>query len=158
MITRSIGGCFQGYIYGGGYEGKTKELDDIILKAADLMQKAFNTDITIRYNSDRESGGAWIKDNSSSAIIGLNARMAKSQFNNMTTEQKINITTEEYNNLPFDMIVIDTVIEKSVLANENHVNLCSICCTDHNSLEDGIAWILEVTDTNKVTEYLKNVV
>ena len=39
MIERSIGYSVYGYTVGGGYKGKTEELDNIILEATQLLQK-----------------------------------------------------------------------------------------------------------------------
>jgi len=45
---------------GGGYEGLTTELDASVAEAADLLASHFGTDVEIRFNSDRLSGGAWL--------------------------------------------------------------------------------------------------
>jgi hypothetical protein len=57
MITRSVGGVAQtGHSYGSGYEGLTKELDDCVVRASELLQAMFpNNEIVIRFNSDRHS-------------------------------------------------------------------------------------------------------
>lgn len=75
-IERSAGyNTGYGYIAGGGYEGKTKALDNAVKKAAEFMEKEFDRDIEIRFNSDRESGGAWLKDNKGSTDLGLGANL-----------------------------------------------------------------------------------
>lgn len=64
MINRSAGTVVTvgsiSYIVGGGYEGKTKELDDTVKKVSELLSKTFKRDVEIRFNSDRKSGGAWL--------------------------------------------------------------------------------------------------
>lgn len=47
-------------IVGGGYRGLTDELDAVVARAADLLRETFNQDVEIRFNSDRQSGGAWL--------------------------------------------------------------------------------------------------
>lgn len=61
-IERSPGIAVYGYIVGGGYTGATDELDEEVLVAAKMLAKTYNRDIEIRFNSDRRSGGAWVKD------------------------------------------------------------------------------------------------
>jgi hypothetical protein len=65
-ITRSTGvelppGFALGMRPGGGYSGATADLDALVADAAELLRDAFGMDIEIRFNSDRESGGAWLK-------------------------------------------------------------------------------------------------
>lgn len=63
-IERSTGTPIPGTMLtaGGGYSGITAELDAVVAQAADQLARAYGMDIEIRFNSDRESGGAWLKD------------------------------------------------------------------------------------------------
>jgi hypothetical protein len=45
---------------GGGYRGVTAELDQVVTSAASALADWYGSDIEIRFNSDRESGGAWL--------------------------------------------------------------------------------------------------
>jgi hypothetical protein len=54
------GGILHGMV-GGGYSGCTAELDAVVMQAAGCLAASYAADIEIRYNSDRESGGAWVK-------------------------------------------------------------------------------------------------
>jgi hypothetical protein len=47
---------------GGGYEGITDQLDRAVARAARFLARLTGKDITIRFNSDRRSGGAWLVD------------------------------------------------------------------------------------------------
>ena len=64
-ITRSAGipvtvaGLTHGFA-GAGHAGATNALDAVVREAADALETAYSKDVTIRYNSDRESGGAWL--------------------------------------------------------------------------------------------------
>jgi hypothetical protein len=49
-----------GFIAGGGYRGLTDSLDATVQAAAELLRTAYGMDVTIRFNSDRKSGGAWL--------------------------------------------------------------------------------------------------
>lgn len=63
-IERSAGILIPGTMLaaGGGYSGVTADLDEVVRQAADQLAQAYGMDIEIRFNSDRESGGAWLKD------------------------------------------------------------------------------------------------
>jgi hypothetical protein len=63
-IERSAGIPIPGtmLVAGGGYSGVTADLDEVVRQAADQLAQAYGMDIEIRFNSDRESGGAWLKD------------------------------------------------------------------------------------------------
>jgi len=52
--------CFP--LPGGGYTGKTKKLDRAVLRGAAWLRDTFKRSITIRFNADRHSGGAWLVD------------------------------------------------------------------------------------------------
>jgi hypothetical protein len=59
-IALGAGGVIYG-MAGGGYMGLTPELDAAVSEAAKALAEAYGRDIEIRFNSDRESGGAWLK-------------------------------------------------------------------------------------------------
>lgn len=69
-----------GYVVGGGYYGKTEELDNIVTKEAEILQKLYGKNVVIRFNSDRMSGGAYIKDGKTDSSIGLGARAFNSKM------------------------------------------------------------------------------
>jgi hypothetical protein len=61
---------------GGGWSGITPELDDVVLRAAEALAAAYGQDIEIRFNSDCESGGAWLKTpDGFSAHVGIRAEL-----------------------------------------------------------------------------------
>jgi hypothetical protein len=63
---------WMGPLPGGGYRGATDGLDEAAVRASALLQRAFGRPFTLRFNSDRHSGGAflchqeenWIQSNS----------------------------------------------------------------------------------------------
>lgn len=65
----TAGGVLYG-MAGGGYQGITDALDAVVRDAAEALSQAYRADIEIRFNSDRESGGAWLK-----TADGRNARV-----------------------------------------------------------------------------------
>ena len=65
-VTRSTGQCLTAgaaviAVTGGGYQGITRELDETVAEAAALPGQAYGQDVEIRFNSDRESGGAFLR-------------------------------------------------------------------------------------------------
>ena len=115
QITRSAGiptGC--GYLVGNGYEGKTKELDGIVYDIAEQLREMYGKDVEIRYNCDRESGGAFVRDNDYSCKIGIGARLVSSVFRSMTRKEQIDFPMEDYGKLPKDTIIYHIVLDESV--------------------------------------------
>lgn len=78
-ITRSpglpirIGGIHRG-VAGGGYRGATADLDAMVDLGAALLAEAYGRDVTIRFNSDRRSGGAWVVTHAQDGF-GANAEL-----------------------------------------------------------------------------------
>lgn len=61
---------------GGGYTGITAELDQVVEQAAQRLAAAYGTDVEIRFNSDRESGGAWLRTpDGANADLGICASL-----------------------------------------------------------------------------------
>ncbi|MBI2060681.1 MAG: hypothetical protein HYT87_13000 [Nitrospirae bacterium] len=56
-----VNGLPTGFLAGGGYSGCTDKLDRTVQAAAELLTREFGCKIQIRFNSDRESGGAFIE-------------------------------------------------------------------------------------------------
>ena len=62
-IERSPGIPIPGtpYSAGGGMAGATQALDDAVAQAAEALRDLYGMDVMIRFNSDRRSGGAWLR-------------------------------------------------------------------------------------------------
>ncbi len=75
-VTRSFGlpTGVPGLVAGGGGYGITEALDAAVAHAADLLRDAYGMDVTIRFNSDRRSGGAWLATSKEDGF-GLNAEI-----------------------------------------------------------------------------------
>jgi hypothetical protein len=63
-----------GLMAGGGYSGATPDLDAIVAGAGRVLAEAYGMDVTIRFNSDRESGGAFLMTHKTDGI-GANAEV-----------------------------------------------------------------------------------
>lgn len=63
------------FVVGGGYSGLTDDLDGAVQAGADALRDLFNHDVTIRFNSDRKSGGSWLKTNENTASFSGNCEI-----------------------------------------------------------------------------------
>ena len=101
-ILRSRGVVVDGgYVVGGGHSGLTDKLDAVVLREAEILRAHFGTDVTIRFNSDRLSGGAWLVDSAedklgSNCSIGLCARLYNSRIKSMTTQEAMALPHNEF--------------------------------------------------------------
>lgn len=118
-ITRSPGIVVSsGYIVGGGQRGYTQELDDIVQKEAEELRNHYGVDVTIRFNSDRLSGGAWLVDSSKDTIgsnssIGLGAKLVNSKLASMSLDELLDLPHHEHYRLRHDpdTIIFTTAID-----------------------------------------------
>src|SRR5439155_864627 len=78
-IRRSTGiDLYPGYLGprpGGGYSGATQPLDDAVAGNAEALAREYGRDVQIRFNSDRESGGAFIILPESDLELGLTSQL-----------------------------------------------------------------------------------
>lgn len=171
-IDRSTGISVPGWYGpspGGGYSGKTKDLDATVQKEAEILGPMFDRDIQIRFNSDRESGGAWLKDRSgSNDQVGLNAALRTKWPNGMRAydylkskgldiindRREIEQLEEQFGK----KVVVETFTDKSVLnpgvakkytddwnpADRDYLSL------DHKSVSDAVSWLKKNVDPHKI--------
>ena len=81
-ITRSPGvSAVNGWLCGNGVYGATKELDEVVEECARALADSYPSfDVTIRFNSDRKSGGAWLVTDLGPDAVGLNAEIGIGAF------------------------------------------------------------------------------
>lgn len=60
---------------GAGYRGKRPDQDEAVQELAKRLNDEFEHDITIRFNTNQLSGGAWLKDNDRSSQVGLGVNL-----------------------------------------------------------------------------------
>jgi hypothetical protein len=146
------------YIVGGGYEGKTKELDDTVKQEAELLSKTFNRDIEIRFNSDRESGGAGLTNSlegfNGNCQVGLNAGLYAKTPEGMTRHEFLMNSTRQFiNNRPKELY-IETYVSASCLKNpklaKDGTNKDPKCAVYHKTVEDAILWLATNVDKDKI--------
>lgn len=86
-IPAVVGGVCYG-LAGGGYQGLTAELDAVVQQAAERLQEAYGMDVVIRFNSDRASGGAWLRTHERDGI-GANGEIGIAA--SLVTEETIRV-------------------------------------------------------------------
>lgn len=155
-ITRSggipitIGRVCYGFA-GGGYEGKTKELDEVVKREAEMLNKLFNKDVEIRFNSDRLSGGAWLKNSlkgfDGNCQVGLNAGLVPTRPRNMN----VNTFFDKYDTLP-KVIKFYTKIDCSAMLHPEIARCGDHDYRDHKTIDKAVEFLKANVDTNKILD------
>lgn len=112
-IERSTGHVIpgsMGMVAGGGHTGASESLDATVARAAELLSDAFDRDVEIRFNSDRRSGGAWLKHDTghwltSNSQVSIGAREV--------TQALIDSMHRRYPN-PEDSYMVDDLPEPGI--------------------------------------------
>lgn len=146
-IERSTGTIvpnWGGPLPGGGYQGATEELDALVVEAANRLTAEYNRDVVIRFNSDRRSGGAWLRDHGTNdTLVGLNAGFRAIRPATMTMDEYI----DTYLSLP-QAIFIDTwtayaTLRDKSLATQSHYKpeVDRYAYVGHASIEAAMDWL-----------------
>jgi len=128
-LVVSGGRCFYP---GGGYSGATEALDSLVIQEAEALKGLFGKDVSIRFNSNRESGGAWLvnslKGFNGNCQVGLNAGLREGK------------------------IRIDTYVDVSALINPQIANEFNNTKSYviHETLPDALQWLTDNIDTDKL--------
>lgn len=144
-IERSTGIVVPGWFGprpGGGYRGATDELDALVVREAEALRAEYGRDIVIRYNSDRRSGGAWLKDEATrDTLIGLCAGLRYVRPPGMTDDDTANYGRVDHP----EVIVIDTVIHPPavVATGWNQHGFHDYSLVEHESIDAAITWLRE---------------
>ena len=137
------------YIVGGGYSGSTKELDATVQKAAEALVKAFGIPVQIRFNSDRMSGGAWLKDDVEGfwayGKIGLSAGLKPKQPRGMSREDFLIHSSMEFIESQPKELYIETNVKRSCLRDPSMATEgpagSRYCLVEHKSISAAIVWL-----------------
>ena len=153
-ITRSTG-LYTGigaYFCGNGYEGLTKELDATVQKEANLLVKTFNHAVEIRFNSDRESGGVWLKNSlkgfDGNCQVGFTAGLRVIRPQGMSNDN----FHKSRRALPKELY-ITTYVKASALKDPSLANDgCGepLSYKFHPNLDEALAWLVDNVDTDKI--------
>ena len=159
-IPITIAGTTYGYA-GGGYSGATKELDETVVRESEFMAKEFKKPVEIRFNSDKQSGGAWIRNQSgrlsrSASPLDSIPHFRKEWIGILTSRQKgcnrllFKGSIDEIDELP-KHVGYNTVVDKDALKAEalNRFNgpdneSSKHIFLNHPSLKAAADWIAKV--------------
>lgn len=154
-ITRSAGlyTGYGAYFCGNGYEGSTRELDDTVKRGAELLGTTFNRDIEIRFNSDQQSGGAWLKNSlkgfAGNCQVGINAGLRAIRPEGMSNEDYY----KTWRTLPKELYIA-TYVAKPALKNPNLADSGNensrYCYMIHKSVTEALAWLAANVDREKI--------
>ena len=168
-ITRSPGlptGYF-GLVAGGGYSGITGELDRVVAEQAELLSKAFDRAVEIRFNSDRRSGGAWLKDGlpgfSGSSQVGFSASLSAKPPAGKTYSQWLDDLHAEHSNWSDVQRVLDKAPQEIVISTYISSTAAKdpaivtegpkdsrYASTRHHSLREGLEFLKKHVDRSKL--------
>lgn len=161
-ITRSTGlyTGYMAYFCGNGYEGLTEELDDIVKREAELLTTTFNRDIEIRFNSDRESGGAWLKNSlegfAGNCQVGLGAGIRTVKPEGMSRDDWVHNSTRQFRDSQPKELYIDTYVKQSALKNpslaDSGLDDSRYCFLHHKSVDQALAWLIANVDTETILD------
>lgn len=152
-ISRSSGIIVQGFIVGGGQRGLSEELDRIVMQEAKFLREHFHSDVTIRYNSDRLSGGAWLVDAPvdtlvTNSSIGLGVSLVNRKLRDMLLEDTMKLSLSQLQQIRHeaDEICFSTCIDlkktnHSVPPESKHILLDSEY-RDFDTLDEAIAYLI----------------
>ena len=135
-ITRSygtpvtVGGI--PYLVGNGGEGKTPELDNLAKQCADWLAEEFGKDVEIRFNSDRESGGAWLKNSLDGFAGNCQVGLGASLWSNSKG------------------LYVVVYLDISALKDKAMLNRKGYYCQDFNTFDEATADLLAKIDRSKI--------
>jgi len=152
-ITRSGGTVVHGFVVGGGYEGLTKELDATVAQEAEALSKAFGRDVEIRFNSDRNSGGAWLADSlqgfTGNCQVGLTAALV--------TDWPSDMSLEEYRRREHELpkeLRISTMVDQSALIDPDTASQGTdarrYSWRYHETVNSALRWLVANVDKSKL--------
>jgi hypothetical protein len=152
MIERSVGTIVHNYIVGGGYQGNTEELDNTVKQMAEVLQTIYSRDIEIRFNTDGNSGGAWLKNSlpgfSGNCQVGLCAGLRIIRPNGMTDDE-IFEKRKEWWTWPKELYIA-TNLKPSVLPISFTCNCKTYDYRYHTSIKEATQYLLDNVDIAKI--------
>lgn len=159
-IERSAGLAVGGYAVGGGYSGATDELDTAVVRSAHLMEESFGRDVDIRFNSNRRSGGAWIRDHvegfgQRSSQVGLNSYLEVDRSHPDYDDHRAPVP---YTGRVVHRAYIDTSVLRDDFSYDAHqADLSAVGASSHlyvpfGSVEDALEFIVRNVDRSRLAD------
>lgn len=162
-ITRYSGmNLGNGFLIEVGYIGITQELDQLVYRAAELLCNLFDMEVTIRFNSNQRSGGAYLVDGrkgiDGNCSIGINATLcdAESDVTQLDKQSVLHLKGQTGLGEDHRAIQICTCLRSDFLKEKSPYILGDTEFRNVPSLEAAIQWIQEGTN-DVMQKYLKKV-
>jgi hypothetical protein len=139
-------GLPQGYygLPGGGYRGLTDELDLLVMDAARHLVAEYGRDVQIRFNSDRCSGKAFLRDDATrDSLIGVGGALRKEYPAGLTEDERFRdyrYGSPAYRALP-DVLVVETYVAASAVP--DLILTTTYSAETHESLHAAMDWLHE---------------
>jgi len=154
MTTRSAGTpTGVGFLVGAGYEGKTKELDNAVVRLSKKLEKEFNMEVEIRFNNDRESGGAYIKavDEGFEYTIGLSAGLYSSKLRKLMQDKNYSLSMDDLTKYPNDLLRFSAVLGEKVSLVPKEV----LWKKEYKTITGAVNCLRKYLDKKALADYLK---
>lgn len=162
-IIRSSGmSSGDGRMVGSGYIGLTQELDQMACQAAELLRNLFDTEVTIRFNVNRMSGGAYLVDGRKGmdrdCSIGINVTLCDAEPAETLLRKQGVFDSKERTELKegHESIQISTCLRSDFLKEESPYILGDTEFRNVSSLEAAVQWIQKGTN-DVMQRYLEKV-
>lgn len=124
---------------GGGYRGITAELDALVAEAAVRLAAEYGRDVVIRFNADRRSGKAFLRDEATrDSLIGLGGALRKVRPDGLTNDEWYALARAEWDSLP-DRLAVETYCDARAVPNLILVGTYSH--EEHESIEAAMIWL-----------------
>lgn len=136
----TIDGMPTGYRAGGGYRGFTDELDAIVAEAAVRLEAWSGMDVTIRFNSDRKSGSAFLLTDPNDGVwknaeLGVGGGIHDTEWDEETGERTLVEPT----------LYISVLIKPVCLREPDDFDMSGwgdrYWCTSFDTLDDAFAFV-----------------
>lgn len=162
-IIRSSGMSLgDGRMVGSGYIGLTQELDQMVCQAAELLRNLFDTEVTIRFNVNQMSGGAYLVDGRKGmdrdCSIGISVTLCDAEPAETLLKKQGVFNLKEWTDLEegCEPIQISTCLRSDFLKEKSSYILGDTEFRNVPSLEAAVQWIQEGTN-DVMQRYLKKV-
>jgi hypothetical protein len=147
------------YFCGDGGRGATDELDALVARGAEMLGALFGRDVEIRFNSDRRSGGGWLKNSlkgfAGSCQVGLNGALVKTGWPELIESIGYDAACRRYDGLP-DELHIRTYVKASALRDPTLADSDGMgerySSVAHDSLDAAVEWLRANIDPVKIID------
>lgn len=151
-----------GFLAGSGYRGKREDQDEAVVELAERLNAEFPHDVTIRFNTNRISGGAWLVDDDRSAQLGLGVKLKPPEWYLEQRHEWLFGDGEEPNERDFSVDDRELVIEVKAdvpVVDETHANRMtdrddknSYAIIEFDEIDEAWKWLLEQVNRDAIND------